>query len=155
LQLSCINKFEKEEGVPMDDGTETADLLHRAGLKRTTGRIALIELLRNSANPLTQEEIAQGLAGHGLNRVTIYRALASFIKAGLVHRIENADRTWKFEFCGCGGHGHPHFICRACGKMECLTDISLPPLTGVETTYLLETQEVYLRGLCPRCVSRR
>jgi Fur family ferric uptake transcriptional regulator len=131
------------------------ELLHKAGLKRTAGRIALIELLRNANTALTQEEIAQGLTGHGLNRVSIYRALASFLKAGIVHRIKNTDRVWKFEFCGYGdyGHGHPHFICRVCGKMECLTDVPLPEITGVKTNYCLEAQEVYLHGLCPACRS--
>jgi Fur family ferric uptake transcriptional regulator len=135
---------------------ETSDLLHKAGLRRTPGRIALIELLRNAACPLTQEEIARDLKGHGLNRVSIYRALASFLEAGLVHRIENADRIWKFEFCGCGNrkHCHPHFICRACGKVECLTNVTLPQITGVGGEYRLEEQEVYLRGLCPKCVPR-
>jgi Fur family ferric uptake transcriptional regulator len=138
------------------ENDETIELLHKAGLKRTSGRIALIELLRNAATPLTQEEIAQGLAEHGLNRVSIYRALASFLEAGLVHRIENADRIWKFEFCGCGdrNHCHPHFICRACGKVECLPDVAFPEVTGVNAGYCLETQEVYLRGLCPGCVHR-
>jgi Fur family ferric uptake transcriptional regulator len=137
--------------------TETTELLHQSGLKRTPGRIALLELLRNASEPLTQEEIAQGLANHGLNRVTIYRALASFLEVGLVHRIENSDRIWKFKFCGCGnrGHCHPHFICRACGKVECLTELQLPPVKGVDPAYQLEGQEVYLRGLCPHCVNRR
>jgi Fur family ferric uptake transcriptional regulator len=133
----------------------TVELLHKAGLKRTAGRIALIELLRNTKKALTQEEIAQSLTDHGLNRVTIYRALASFLKAGLIHRIENADRVWKFAFCGWGnqGHCHPHFICRACGKVECLNDVPLPVITGVKATYSLEAQEVYLHGLCPDCLS--
>lgn len=136
--------------------TEVIDLLHKVGLKQTPGRVALIELLRNAAGPLTQEEIAQGLVTHGLNRVTIYRALASFLEVGLIHRLENDDRTWKFEYCGCGnrGHCHPHFICRVCGKVECLTDVPLPPVTGISAGYRLETQEVYLRGLCSRCVSQ-
>jgi Fur family ferric uptake transcriptional regulator len=107
-------------------GDVAVELLHKSGLKRTAGRIALIELLHNANTALTQEEIAQGLTGHGLNRVSIYRALTSFLKAGLVHRIKNNNRVWKFEFCGCGNSGycHPHFICRACGKVECLIDVS-------------------------------
>lgn len=128
-------------------------LLRKAGLKRTSGRIALIDLLRNARYPLTQEEISERLAEHGLNRVSIYRALASFLETGLVHRVESGDRIWKFAFCGCGGRGHchPHFICRACGKVECLEELDLPEVPGIGADYRLEEREFYLRGLCPDC----
>jgi Fe2+ or Zn2+ uptake regulation protein len=128
-------------------------ILHKAGLKFTSGREALIELLLQAEQPLTQEEISEGLSGKGLNKVTIYRALDSFLQAGLVHRIESGDRVWKFAFCGCGhrGHCHPHFICRSCGKIECLREMNLPGVNESKAGYVIEEQEVYFKGLCPKC----
>lgn len=128
-------------------------ILHNAGLRHTPGREVLLQLLMNSANPMTQEEISRELIEAGLNRVTIYRALDSFTKAGIVHRVENGDRVWKFAFCGCGnqGHCHPHFICRNCGKVECLVGIKLPNIPKPKAGYIIEEREFYLRGLCARC----
>lgn len=127
-------------------------ILHEAGLKYTSGREALLELLMMTDGPLNQEEISHRLAGKGLNRVTIYRALNSFCKAGIVHRVESGDRVWKFAYCGCGqpGHCHPHFICRCCGSVECLEGISLPVIR-LRSGYKVEQREFYLKGLCARC----
>jgi Fe2+ or Zn2+ uptake regulation protein len=132
---------------------DIVQILHDAGLKHTPGREALLNLLKNSAHPLTQEEISQGLTGAGLNRVTIYRALDCFTKVGIVHKVESGDRIWKFAFCGCGnqGHCHPHFICRNCGKIECLTGVKLPNIPKPKDGYIVEEREFYLRGLCSGC----
>lgn len=132
---------------------EIQTILHKAGLKFTPGRAALIELLIHADQPLTQEEISQSLSGTGLNKVTIYRALESFLEAGLVHRLESGDRVWKFDYCGCGhrGHCHPHFICRSCGKIECMREIDLRGVNESKDGYLIEEQEVYFKGLCPKC----
>ncbi len=133
--------------------SDIGQILHSAGLKHTPGREALLGLLMNGSGPMTQEEISQELTHAGLNRVTIYRALDSFTKAGLVHKVENGDRVWKFAFCGCGNHGHchPHFICRNCGKVECLAGEKLPDIPKPKSGYIVEEREFYLRGLCARC----
>ncbi len=133
-----------------------ADILKSVGLKHTTGREALLNVLMAAPFPLTQDEISLRLSEVGLNRVTIYRALDSFHAAGLVHRIESGGRVWKFAYCGCGSreHCHPHFICRVCGKVECLEDIALPEIRNIKQGYSIEGQELYLRGLCPLCSLR-
>ena len=133
-----------------------AEIINRVGLRHTPGRSALLGVLMNASVPLTQEEISSRLMGVGLNRVTIYRALASFLEVGLIHRVESGDRIWKFAYCGCGrrGHCHPHFICRACGKVECLEDLNLPEIQGLKSGYCVEEREFYLRGLCAGCSSQ-
>ena len=129
------------------------EILHNVGLKNTPGRAVLLDLLVRNETPLTQDEISVKLADSGLNRVSIYRALDSFLQAGLVHRIEAGDRVWKFAFCGCGeqGHCHPHFVCRSCGKVECMQNMKLPHIPVEKNGYIIEGQEFYLKGLCPRC----
>jgi Fur family ferric uptake transcriptional regulator len=133
-----------------------AGLIKRVGLRYTSGRAALLGVLMDAPFPLTQDEISSRLIGTGLNRVTIYRALASFCEAGLVHRIESGDRIWRFAYCGCGyrGHCHPHFICRSCGKVECLEDLGFPEIRGLKSGYYVEERELYLRGLCAGCSAR-
>ena len=136
----------------MKKNKNIAEILHRVGLKHTPGRAALLCVLMNTAFPLTQEELASQLTGVELNRVTIYRALNDFLKTGLVHRIENGNRVWKFAYGDYSCHqGHPHFICKNCGKVECLEDFCLPELHILGSGYSVEEQELYLRGLCDRC----
>jgi Fur family ferric uptake transcriptional regulator len=133
-----------------------AQIIKGAGLKYTQGRAALLGVLMETLSPLTQEELSLRLRDIGLNRVTIYRALESFLKAGLVHRVDNGDRVWKFAYCGCGSrkHCHPHFVCRSCGKVECLVNVALPEIPDMKLGYCVEERELYLRGLCDRCSSK-
>lgn len=72
--------------------------------------------------------------------------------------------------CGCGasdscehapkpvlaaepGHGHPHFVCDSCGKVECLdeTEVVLKTRPGKGSPKTVRRQEVLLRGTCGSC----
>lgn len=131
------------------------DILKRAELKCTPGRVALLNLLLAAEDPLSQHEMAQQLENITLNGVSIYRSLDAFLKAGIVHRVDSGDRVWRFAVCGCGSsmHCHPHFICKQCGRVECLNDYKLPDPGELEPGYVVEEQEVYIRGRCNSCTS--
>ncbi len=132
-----------------------AEILRKAGMKKTAGRVALLKLLLESEKPLSQQEISRMLKGVELNYVSIYRSLEAFCRAGITHRIETGDRTWRFAVCSCGGRGHchPHFICNSCGAAECLRGMEIPELPAVNREYVVEATEFYLKGLCARCSS--
>lgn len=135
------------------------NMLKEAGLKRTSGRKAIINILHEASRPLTQQEISERLpAGVELNYANVYRSLEAFLKAGLVHRVETGDRVWRFALCGCGsrGHCHPHFICNSCGAAECLRDIKMPGFSRrLEKGYVIQEQEYYIKGLCRECAASR
>lgn len=132
------------------------ELLNKTHLKRTPGRIALLQLLLEAKNPLTKQEISAKLSGVQMDSVSIYRSLEAFHRAGIVHKVEAGDRNWRFAVCSCGSskHCHPHFICRLCGKVECLEGSALPEELSIKPGYVVEEQELYLRGLCDRCFLR-
>ena len=132
---------------------EAEHLLGHAGLKRTPGRVEMLSVLLNAHEPLTQQEILDRVSETGFNRVSVYRSLHAFTEAGLVHRVEAGDRLWRFAICHCGSriHCHPHFTCRVCGKVECLSNVSLPQLKEPLPGYRVEEQEVYLKGTCAGC----
>lgn len=133
--------------------TTASELLAKARLKRTPGRIALLQLLLETKNPLTKQEISERLSGVKFNSVSIYRSLEAFHRAGIVHKVEVGDRNWRFAACSCGSskHCHPHFICRSCGKVECLNGFELPETLEIKPGYVVEEQEFYIRGLCDSC----
>ncbi|NLX90061.1 MAG: transcriptional repressor [Firmicutes bacterium] len=131
------------------------DLLTGSGLKKTTGRIALLKLLLKAKKPLTQQEISNSLSGVNFNYVSIYRSLDAFLKAGIVHKVEAGDGNRRFAVCSCGSssHCHPHFICRSCGMVECLRELKIPELRELKSGYVAEEQEIYIRGICANCSS--
>ncbi len=137
----------------------TERILKEANLKRTAGRMAVLEVLLEAPRPLSQHEIWERLpSGMNFNSASVYRALEAFLEAGLIHRVETGDRVGRYALCGCEeeGHCHPHFICNSCGIAECLQEVSLPPGYSQRTLqggYVVEGQEYYLKGLCPRCAA--
>jgi len=130
-------------------------ILEDAAVKPTRARLALLGLLLREHTPLLHEEIHARLKPSGINRVTLYRALQCFVDAGIVHRIEAGDRLWRFAVC----HGihrgqcHPHFTCRICGRVECLSQCIMPVVESGIPGYQIEEQELYLRGICASCAS--
>ncbi len=134
-------------------GKTAASILHEYNLKQTAGRIALIDVLLASDRPLSHKEIYNNLEGHFYDSVSVYRSLETFVNAGFVHKIEDANRTWLFALCTCSktSHCHPHFFCRICGQSECLKDYLIPRLDDLNNDYIVEEQRYYLKGICSSC----
>lgn len=53
-------------------------------------------------------------------------------------------------------HGHPHFLCESCGKVECLEDTEVvlqtrPGRAAGKGPKTIRQQEVLLKGICESC----
>jgi Fur family ferric uptake transcriptional regulator len=129
-------------------------LLSDRGLKKTRNRLSILKLLLSSKKPLSHQDIREKIPG--VDKVTVYRVLSSFLAKNIAHRIETQDHIWHFAVCPCGHteHCHPHFSCRKCGKVECLSDLKLPVWKKPKNGYVIENQELYLHGLCVHCLAR-
>ncbi|MDW7739335.1 MAG: Fur family transcriptional regulator [Bacillota bacterium] len=134
---------------------EAEKLLKHYRLKATTGREALVRALLEADKPLSHKELMNRLSNLQYDPASIYRSLDTFVEAGLVHRVEDENRTWLFALCTCSGenHCHPHFFCRSCGKCECLKDYHVPEIPGLRENYLVEGKRFYLKGICSGCIS--
>jgi len=116
-----------------------------------------LKVLLQADKPLSREQIASRLGKAGLNKVTIYRALESFVRAGLVHKAFLHHRTWHFELAhNCTeSQCHPHFTCNDCGDTQCLAELSLPMVKGLKKGFVMHRQRVQLEGLCPACGEKK
>lgn len=128
-------------------------LLNCAELRRTGPRALILAALLGAGKPITAEQIATKLGRAGPDKVTIYRTLENFVKAGLVHKVFLQKRTWHFEPAhNCSKtQCHPHFTCIDCGDTVCLPDIILPMAKSPHKGFLIHHQQVQLHGLCPGC----
>lgn len=129
--------------------------LHTAGLRATGARLAVLELVRGAASPLSHGEIAEMLRDGPWNRATLYRNLIDLEKAGLVRRTQLGEPVWRFEDASVehGVRTHPHFLCSACGLMVCLPGLALHPAgpEGCRKAIGQGDYEVQLRGVCDSC----
>ncbi|CAH1001532.1 hypothetical protein LEM8419_02435 [Neolewinella maritima] len=121
--------------------------------RRTEAQTQLLDLLRRESTALSHDDISAKLPTD-INRVTIYRILNRFVADGLAHRIVADDGRQYFASCadGCAhdtaAHGHLHFRCLVCDRVECLPEqvaFSLPE------GYRVENYNVTLSGTCNSC----
>lgn len=95
----------------------------------------------------------------GVDTVTVYRTLNTFVKKKLVHRVRGEDRSWLYASGNMlqdrPRHLHPHFVCDSCGKVDCLESAHIPASfvdsLGVQNSYEVTYPEVVLHGRCPKC----
>ena len=123
-------------------------------IRQTRQRLAIEEVFRKEARPLTPPEIFDGarriLPQIGLR--TIYRQLNDMAEEGVVVGVDYPGQPLRYERVS-NAH-HAHFICRRCDRVFDMqvevpdVDISAPPgfhITGQETVFY---------GVCPECGAR-
>jgi Fur family transcriptional regulator, ferric uptake regulator len=92
--------------------------LRKAGLKVTSPRVKILEILETSAERhLSAEAIYKILlaTGEELGLATVYRVLTQFERAGLVTRHNFEGGTSVFEIAD--GTHHDHMVCLKTGEV--------------------------------------
>ncbi len=92
--------------------------LRKAGLKVTSPRLKILEVLETSAERhLTAESIYKALidSGEEFGIATVYRVLTQFEQAGLVSRHNFEGGTSVFELAD--RNHHDHMVCLETGKV--------------------------------------
>jgi Fur family ferric uptake transcriptional regulator/Fur family zinc uptake transcriptional regulator len=106
--------------------------------------------------PLSHLEILERFAQtkNVPDRVTLYRTLAVFADFRVVHQVLGTDGV--LRFCvhdpfqvGCPGN-HPHFLCRICGRMICLTGQAIPRIE-VPKGATVDGKQLLIFGRCSQC----
>lgn len=177
-----------------DHEADHVALLRAAGLRKTRARLATLDVLCHASEALTAQDVAELVEqtvekphaggredGGGVDRVTVYRTLGSFVDAGIAHKVDPGDRVFRYAMSGhdahasvcapsCthdhvhkgiedvqGGGVHPHLVCDQCGKVECMEDLEvvIQPAHGHQTQggalRRVRAMEVMLHGVCKEC----
>src|SRR5579864_8756327 len=93
--------------------------LKKAGLKVTTPRVKILEILESSKDHhLSAEDVYRIFleSGEDIGLATVYRVLTQFEEAGLVvrHRFEGDQSIYELD----DGQHHDHLVCVKCNKVE-------------------------------------
>jgi Fur family ferric uptake transcriptional regulator len=131
-------------------------LLSGADLEATPNRVHVLEVVGNNSFPLSVGDIYKILERSStINRVTVYRILDLLVEHGVVERISTGGRAFYYGLAPNDHHKpHPHFYCKKCGQMDCLSPESLT----VDTDLLWKTYpgridkvEIRIDGICKNC----
>jgi Fur family ferric uptake transcriptional regulator len=143
----------RHQPPPAPDAASPAQDIIAAHGRVTRTRVAVLDCLLASHQPLSHEQIAARLAASGErhDRVTVYRALDWLVEQSIATRVAGHDRAWKFEAVRHDGHRHAHFHCDACGRVLCLESIAPAIAVALPAGYRLDQAELVLHGACPAC----
>lgn len=125
-------------------------------MRATRVRLQVLEALIRTGYPISQPDLARLPKFKACDRVTLYRTLNLLRDSGLVHTVQGIDATWRFcaqepGAAGCPGD-HPHFLCRRCGRMICLTGQRLPHV-DVPPNVQVRGKQLVAYGLCGACAA--
>lgn len=138
-----------------DSNTVYPEILKRNSLKVTQPRLKVLEIISRKDSAISQPELEK-LLGKDIDRVTLYRVLASFEEKGIIHKIFDLHGTATYAMCStnCSEHDHHdqhvHFICRVCNSVYCLEDMTLPKVS-IPAGFSLEAITVNALGVCNHC----
>ena len=129
--------------------------LQKAGISKTSQRLAVLDILLKATTPLSVNTIRQSLGTKAnIDKVTIYRILSLFRQCGIIREIASAGGANYFEMAALENPLHPHFSCRICGAFTCLAPLPFtqaPELIMSKDDYSIDHIENNISGLCACC----
>ena len=131
------------------------NLFIKYGLKKTSFRKELLIFFQSSTSSLTVKKIIKKFAS-SVDKVSIYRALNSFEKSGLIHKVPDKNNLLRYSLCSseCGpgkhSHDHAHLLCSICDETFCLDDFLLPNIKS-HNGYVINNYKIILEGSCLSC----
>ena len=141
-------------------------LLKENGLKVTTQRIAILDVLQSRPDShLTAEEIYEYVKEQypEIGLATVYRTIQLLSDLHLIDKLNLDDGFVRYEIGKVGGeigkgHHHHHLICLSCGKVFSFEDDMLESLENrikEELHFSTVDHEVKLYGYCEECQKAR
>lgn len=123
-------------------------------MRKTKSLVAVLDLFKQSNGALSVVELIE-LFSQKMNKTTVYRILERLEEDGILHSFMGKDRLKWYAICnGCTSEqhkdAHPHFQCKNCGKIKCLSfEVSIPLIPDIK----IDSAEIFLTGQCKDCVA--
>ncbi len=142
----------------MNNNQQFIDLLEKNQLKKTSTRITVLQILKSRESAVSQPDL-EGMLGKGVDRVTLYRTLATFEEKGIIHKVLNLNGTANYAMCSsdCKAHEHHdehvHFNCTTCLNVYCLDELKIPAFS-MPKGYVTTSVNLVVYGLCTACVQQ-
>ena len=125
-------------------------------LRKSKQRDSIYGYLCGTKSHPSADMIYESLKGEldNLSLGTVYRNLVLLEKLGKIVCVASTDGTQRFD-ADCSAHAH--FVCRVCGAVSDLKEVSpdeIKTICGANSGEVVEQVSVVLHGLCPHCASK-
>ena len=125
-------------------------ILQEKGLKTTTARVAVLNLLEKQNNPTDVFTIVENLNDQA-DQATIYRILEVLTEKGIVNRLEFGEGKYRYEL---QKDDHHHLICTNCGNISDIEDKYMDRIEAEikkDKGFLVKSHSLEFFGLCKNC----
>jgi Fur family peroxide stress response transcriptional regulator len=132
--------------------------LQQAGLRVTSGRLAICHLLAQSTKHPTATYVYERLHTDfpALSLATVYNTLNTLLALGLVGEIGDVgDHQRHYDS---NSKLHANLVCSSCHQIRDLEDSDLHVVRrriAQRSGYQLQRARLVFYGVCPRCVGKR
>jgi Fur family ferric uptake transcriptional regulator len=144
--------------VVVADLDEAIEAIRKRGLRLTASRRLVLEALLKAREPISAEEIADGLGGRMTQSdiASVYRNLETLGELGLVRHFHAGHGPGRYVL---EGNGEREYIaCESCGALQSVDPARLDgvrdeirELSGFEARF----SHFPIVGLCARCVRKK
>lgn len=123
----------------------------------TRQRDVLLAFLNEHVHqPLSAQQIAQGLKGEKISISAVYRNLADLEREGKVRRLtQSGAHAVAYQFVDADAcRGHIHLACKSCGKTFHLEDAFTAKMLGhfrERIEFSIDPADTVIYGLCKYC----
>ena len=126
-------------------------LLEHKGLKKTKVRMVLLQHFMKMENAQSYKDLQEALMNE-VDKSTLYRSLASFEQANIIHSINDHSGLAKYAFgeSPSKGNEHAHFVCEHCETVYCMGKL-VPLQLNVPKGFKTNKVQAILRGVCSGC----
>jgi Fur family ferric uptake transcriptional regulator len=144
--------------VVVTDLDEAIEAVRRTGLRLTAARRLVLEALLAAREPISAEDIADGLGGRMTQSdiASVYRNLETLGELGLVRHFHAGHGPGRYVLEGMGDR--EYLACESCGALESVDPAALDgvraavrDLSGFEARF----SHFPIVGLCARCARQR
>ena len=139
----------------MEENSKYKEVLKKEGVKSTRHRFAILELLEQSAYPLTAEELFILLKEKtaSINLSTVYRTLDTFSSKNLViksNRVDDGKVRYELNH-----HEHKHHLfCVGCQKLIAIEECPIGELQQIikkKIDFDVTGHKLEIYGYCHNC----
>lgn len=129
------------------------DTIRSTGLRITSARIAVLDVLSSSTKPMDIATIITEIAKRKVDadQATIYRIVESFIDSNLITRLQFQEKKFFYEI---KGEEHHHAICTSCGKIDDVSTCNIKRLEKeIEKAkgFHVSKHSLEFYGICSNC----
>lgn len=137
----------------------TLDDLKKAGLKATSARLAILALFETSNErhqSADQIHLAIQAQGHDVALATVYRVLAQFETAGIIHKHRFDDEHSVYELND--GDHHDHIVCIKCQNVEEFHNPIIEAQQEIianKINFTITGHNHHIYGICQECKNKK